>query len=319
MTPGAAPGGDDKPRSKVVDYLVYLLVRVLVAVLQALPLAAACRLADFFAWLAYRVNRRHREVARDNLRHAFPELSPDEVEALVVDVYRHCLLLLVEIIHLPRRVHGHNWRAYQDYVRTETGRRALGALLSHRRLMLVTGHLGNWEMSSYVFGILGFRLSAIARPLDNPYLDAWLRRFRQRTGQTMLAKKGEYDRILDVLVSGRVLGTLADQDAGQRGVFVDFFGRPASTHKAVALLALEHSVVLVVAASCRVGGPLRYCLYLEDVIDPEEYRGRPDAVKAITQRYTAALERLVRRHPEQYFWLHRRWKHRPAAKKGRAA
>jgi KDO2-lipid IV(A) lauroyltransferase len=309
-----------KSRSKVADYLVYVAVRVAVAVLQALPLSAASRVASFFAWLAYRLDRRHRQVARDNLRHAFPDLSDAAVEALVVKVYQHCFLMLIEMIHLPRRIHASNWRPHQAYASSEEGRLALGVLLSGRRLMLVTGHLGNWELSSYVLGLVGFRISAIARELDNPFLDAYLRRFRQRTGQTMLAKSGEYDRIQDVLASGGILGTLADQDAGQRGgVFVDFFGRPASTHKAVALLALEYDVVLAVAANCRAGGPLRYYLHLEDLIDPRDYQGRRDAVKEITQRYTSALERLIRRHPEQYFWLHRRWKHQPKARKSKAA
>ena len=116
-----------------------------------------------------------------------------------------------------------------------------------------------------------------------------------------------------------MIGTLADQDAGQRGLFVDFFGRPASTHKAVALLALEYGVPLVVLGTPRVGEPMRYRVCVEDVILPEEYANRPDAVKAITQRFTSALERVIRRHPEQYFWLHRRWKHQPQAKKGKRA
>jgi KDO2-lipid IV(A) lauroyltransferase len=100
---------------------------------------------------------------------------------------------------------------------------------------------------------------------------------------------------------------------------VDFFGRPASTHKAIALLSLEHRVPLAVIGVCRVGEPLRYRLLLEDLIRPEEYEGRPDAVRAITQRFTAALERVIRQAPEQYFWLHRRWKHEPAKGRRKAA
>jgi KDO2-lipid IV(A) lauroyltransferase len=186
-----------------------------------------------------------------------------------------------------------------------------------RSFLLVTGHLGNWEMTGYIFGLLGFRTYAIARPLDNPFLDRFLRRFREAAGQTILAKKGDFVAIQSVLDSGGVLATLADQDAGARGLFVEYFGRPASTHKAIALLALEHRVPLMVAATVRVGEPMRYRVYLEDLILPEEYVGRPDAVRALTQRYTTALERLVRRAPEQYFWLHRRWKHQPAAKKAK--
>ena len=114
-----------------------------------------------------------------------------------------------------------------------------------------------------------------------------------------------------LLDSGGVIATLADQDAGQRGLFVDFFGRPASTHKAIALLALEHRVPVVVTGTPKVAEPLFYQVVSGEVIYPEEYDGRPDAVEALTQRFTSALESLVRQAPGQYFWLHRRWKHQP--------
>src|SRR5262249_20143759 len=124
---------------------------------------------------------------------------------------------------------------------------------------------------------------------------------REKTGQKILAKKGDFDQIQAVLQAGGVLATLADQDAGQRGVFVDFFGRPASTHKAIALLALEHRVNLVVVGTPKVAEPMCYQVVVADVIRPEEYESRrPDAVRAITQRYTAALERLIREAPGQY-------------------
>ena len=145
----------------------------------------------------------------------------------------------------------------------------------------------------------------------------------------MIAKSGEFDKIQKVIGSGGVLATMADQDAGQRGQFVEFFGRPASTHKAVALLALEYDALMLVIGVPRLenktvagrwlGSPGRYYVTLADCIDPKEYKDRPDAVKAITERYTAALEGVVRLAPEQYFWLHRRWKHQPQAKKGKKA
>jgi KDO2-lipid IV(A) lauroyltransferase len=100
---------------------------------------------------------------------------------------------------------------------------------------------------------------------------------------------------------------------------VDFFGRPASTHKAIALLALQYQVPILVSCTPRVGEPLRYRIVFDDVILPEEYADRPDAVKAITQRFTSALERLIRQYPEQYFWLHNRWKHQPVRRKGKQA
>ena len=189
-----------------------------------------------------------------------------------------------------------------------------------RPLLFVTGHFGNWELGGYTLGLLGFSTFAIARKLDNPYLnDFLLHRFRQRIGQRILYKDGDFERIQAALAASGVIATLGDQDAGQRGQFVDFFGRPASTHKAVALLALEFNAVMVVIGVPRIGEPMRYEVAVEDVILPEEYAGRPDAVRAITQRFTAALERMVRRAPEQYFWLHRRWKHEPPVRKGKLA
>jgi KDO2-lipid IV(A) lauroyltransferase len=307
-----------KPRSAVADYGVYLLVRVVVCLIQALPWRAAYVLAGGLAWLAYHIDRRHRLVARENLNHAFPGQYDDAgLDRLVRRVYGHFCRLLVEIVQMPRRLHPNNWRRHLDL--GARGQEFVGALLFGRPLLLVTGHFGNWELSSWILGLLGFKIYPIARPLDNPYLDAYLRRFREATGQRVLAKHGDFNQMESVLSGGGILGTLADQDAGQRGLFVDFFGRPASTHKAVALLALEHRVPLLVAAAVKVGEPMRYRAVVEDLILPEEYDGRPDAVRALTQRFTSALERMIRRYPEQYFWLHRRWKHQPAQRRQRAA
>jgi KDO2-lipid IV(A) lauroyltransferase len=305
-----------KSRSLVSDYLVYLAVRLVVCLIQMLPYRDACTFARGLAWLIYHVDGRHRPVAADNLRHAFPgQFSEAEIDRQVRAVYRHFCVLLIDIITVPRRLHPNNWRRHI----TIDQRRWVDLLLSGRPVLLVGGHFGNWEVAGYALGLLGFTTHAIARPLDNVLLDDYLRSFRERTGQKILAKKGDFDEMQALLASGGVLGTLADQDAGQRGLFVDFFGRPASTHKAVALLALEYRVVLVVGGMPKVGEDLRYDVEIEDVIFPEEYESRLDAVRAITQRFTSGLERVVRRHPTQYFWLHRRWKHQPQPRKGKKA
>src|SRR5262245_59539819 len=307
-----------KPRSKVGDYVGHLVVRSFVCVLQALPFPIALRFAELLAWLAYRLDRRHREVARDNLHHAFPELcdDPDRCDRLVRDCYRHFCTMLVEMMFMPRKLHVNNWRRWASL---RGGDKVIGGLLSERPLLMVTGHFGNWEMAGYTLGALGFHTFAIARTLDNPHLERFLKRFRENTGQTILAKKGDFDNISSVLAGGGKIATLGDQDAGQRGLFVNFFNRPASTHKAVALMALQFEVPMVVVGVPRVGRPMRYDIVIEDVIYPEDYSRSPDAARAITERFTQALERLVRRFPEQYFWLHRRWKHQPVARKSRQA
>jgi KDO2-lipid IV(A) lauroyltransferase len=306
-----------KPRSDVIDWIVYAVVRFAVCVMQALSPAAAVRFARTLAWLAYHVDRRHRQVADDNLRHAFPELNARQRDERVRAVYCHFCGLLLDIVQLPRAMNVWTWRRHLHLV---GGRAVVEGLLSGKPLLLVTAHFGNWEMGGYALGLLGFQTYAIARRLDNPYLDDFFRRrFRERTRQQILDKNEDYDRIQAVLAGGGALGTLADQDAGSKGQFVDFFGRPASTHKAVALLALEYDAVLVVIATPKVSERLGYCCEAVDAFAAQEYVARPDAVRAITERFTRALEGAIRRHPEQYFWLHRRWKHQPAPRKGKKA
>jgi KDO2-lipid IV(A) lauroyltransferase len=305
-----------RSRSRATDYAVYLAVRAGVALIQVLPDGAARFAAEAFGWLTYLLDRRHRDVADENLRFAFPHLTAERRVRLVRDSFFHFAGLIFEVARLPRKLHANNWRRHVELV---GGDRLVAALIGDRPALLVTGHFGNWELAGYALGLLGFRTHAVARPIDNPYVDRFLRQWRERTGQRVLAKKGDFERMEGLLLRGGILATLADQDAGARGPFVNFFGRPASTHKAIALMALEFNVPIVVAGVPRVGRPSCYHVEIEDVIEPAEYAGRPDAVLALTQRYTSGLEILIRRNPGQYFWLHRRWKHQPMARKKPAA
>jgi Kdo2-lipid IVA lauroyltransferase/acyltransferase len=309
-----------KKRNRAADFAVYMIIRVAASFLRALPFAAACSLAGGLAWVMMSISPRRVAVANDNLRQAFPGRYNDaELRRLVKGVYLHFCLVLVEIIHLDRILHLSNWRDHFVFDCPDEYRRFTEVIIGSRPVMLVTGHFGNWEVTSRVLGMLGCTGYVIARPLDNVYLDRWMRRWRQSTGQKVIAKNGEFHLIQQCLSSGGILGTIGDQDAGQRGVFVDFFNRPASTHKAIALLALEHKPLVVVGAAARVGSNLRYRCLVADIIDPLDYERNQDAIVAITARFTAALERMIRSYPEQYFWIHRRWKHQPLAAKKAAA
>jgi Kdo2-lipid IVA lauroyltransferase/acyltransferase len=305
----------EKKRKPAVEYLVYLAVRLTVCTLQALPAKVAFAFAGALAQLAYRIDKRHRKVAAENLGFAFPEKNPAEIDRLVRGCYRHFCTLLIEIARLPRTFHVGVWRKYGSLI---GGDRILGALLSDRPVLIITAHFGNWELAGFALGLFGFKTYAIARVLDNPHLERYLKRFRQATGQTIIAKKDDFDRLNDVLKNGGKVATLGDQDAGPRGVFIDFLGRPASAHKAVALMAMEFDAVMIVIGVPRVGENMKYEIVCEDRIDPREYADRGDAVKAITQRYHDALARMVRKYPEQYFWLHRRWKTQPVVRKKKA-
>ncbi len=310
-----------KASKPIINYLVYGAVRAFVAFIQAIPQSWAFGFAKAMAFVVHLVDKRHRKVAAENLTHAFPEKyaladsDPSQQRALarhIRAVYDHFCLLLVEMILLPRVIRPENWRKHLVIDRSDA---LIPLLVGEKSVLLITSHHGNWEMGGYLMGLVGIPSFAIARVLDNPYLERFLLNFRQRTGQVILAKKGDFEMIEEVLAKGGKLATLADQDAGPKGVFVDFFGRKASTHKAVAFMALQFQIPMVVIGTPRVGGPLEYRIEVEDIIHPEDYADRPDACKAVTERFTQALERIIRRHPEQYLWLHRRWKHAPAARK----
>jgi len=308
-----------KKQARATDYAVYLLIRAIVCIIQALSWSPALGLARLLASVAYRVDRRHRAVADENLRHAFPDWTPAERDAVVRSTYKHFMMMAVEMIRLPRTLRPANVDHYFHWNDPRELQWGLALKRTRRPIMAMTGHFGNWEVLSYAFGMNECRGGIVARRLDNPYLDRLVADLRRKTGQVVLDKNRDYQQMLDMLERGDHLGLVGDQDAGPRGLFVDFMGRPASTFKSIALLSLQYRAPILVLGAARVGHPLRYVIYLEDAILPEDYANRQDAPQAITLRYTQALERLIRRHPEQYFWLHRRWKNQPLVRARRAA
>ncbi|MFZ5828469.1 MAG: lysophospholipid acyltransferase family protein [Planctomycetota bacterium] len=288
-----------------IDWLVYCLVRVLIAIVQALPVDTGVRLAGWLAWLLGDVFRIRQKVVDENLAHAFPEMSPAERVAIRRQMWRHLFLLVLEVAHTSRKIHETNWR---DYVRLAGDKELVELMLSGRPNLIVTGHFGNFEVGGYVLGILGFPTYTVARTLDNPFLDRFLNRFRGGTGQSIIPKNGGFDQIVGVLARGGTMTLLADQYAGPKGCWVEFFGRPASAHKAIALLSLENNAPVSVCGVRRLGEPLRFELRRWETVDPSEDRPEVRGVREMTQWYMRRLEDIIRQTPGQYWWLHRRWK-----------
>ena len=216
-----------RPRNRLLDYLAYLTARVVVAVVQTLSIRQSYALARVLAMGFYRIDRRHRAVGMENLRQAFGDAYDEaQRDRIVRAVYVHFFTMFAEVLHMPRKLHPTTWR---ERIRLVGQGPVLDRLLDGGPMIMLTGHFGNWEMAGYLFGLFGFPPNSVARTLDNPHIDAFLRKFREGTGQRMIPKNGGYDQMLAVLRDGGVLSFLADQDAGQRGLYVDFFGRPAST------------------------------------------------------------------------------------------
>jgi Kdo2-lipid IVA lauroyltransferase/acyltransferase len=301
-------------REDIQHRTVYFAFRAVMCLFQMLSLRQAAAGARAFSWLMTRVLPRkltRAAVAEDNLRRAFGEdLAASEIDRVIRGMWEHLFRLLVEWAQLPRKMELTNCR---EVIVFRQRQQVLKALCTGRPVFVLGGHFGNWEVSMATFGFFGFPMGVVAREMDNPYLHAWFARARQKFGHKLLLKDGGWGDMVAAAEAGGNLGILCDQDAGRRGVFVDFFGSPASTFKSIALMAMQYRAILVMGYGIRLPDDFenarwsRFEIGCEEVIDPLDYT-EADAVKQITQRYTSALERAIRRAPEQYFWVHRRWK-----------
>lgn len=295
----------------------FLVFQFFVCVIDCLSPRATAAIAHALATVIhYALPRKltRYTVARDNVVRAFGDKYTErEIEILVYQMWVHLFRTVAETVQAPRKLHLHSYRQivqFADFTRTNE------AICSGRRVLMLGGHFGNWEIGTALFGLWGFPMGIIAREMDNPYLHEWFRKQREITGHRMLLKSGDFDEMVALLQKGGNLGMLCDQDAGPRGVFVDFFGSPASTFKSIALLAIEYDALVMVGYSIRLPDQFktqkwsRFEVGCEAVIDPRELTSS-DPVGEITRQFTNALERAIRRAPEQYFWIHRRWKSEP--------
>lgn len=298
-----------RPRNKLRDYLAYLGLRLFAMFVHMFDWRANYRTARLIGNLLYRFDKRHRDRAIRHLRLSFPEWQEEDYRRIAKASVRNMAYLGVEFLFTTRLITPSRWRRHI----TLTNMSEVVRLLVERKsgLIFLTGHFGNWEVVGYVMALLGLPTYSVARRMDNPHVDRYVYGVRENKGQIILDKKGATRTIPQILDGKGTVGFIADQDAGRKGVFVDFFGRPASTYKAIALLAIRHEVPIIVGYGRRLDEQYHFEIGNQRIIYPREWADKDDPVLWITQEYTAALEQVVRSAPEQYLWVHRRWKHRP--------
>ncbi len=298
-----------KQRNDLLDRLTYLALRLVSMALHCFPINANLRTARLIGSLMYRLDRRHRERALHNLHRSFPQMPRHELERMARRSMEHLIMLGVEVLFTTRLIRIDSWR---QHIELHNLAEAIDLLVRRRSpVIMLTGHYGNWEILGYTLATLGFESAAVARPLDNPYINQWLLGVRQKQGQRILDKKGATSEITDILDAGGVVGFIADQNAGTKGLFVDFFGRKASTYKSIALLAMRYNAPVIIGYGRRLGDQFRFRIGVNDIIYPHDWETQDDPLRYITQRYTKAIEDFVREDPGQYLWVHRRWKTRP--------
>lgn len=287
---------------EVSHRLEYLLARALSSIVLALPLSAARRTGDFLGLILFHIIRVRREVTFDQLRRAFPEKSGEEIGACARKCYKNISRIVVEAVRLAGRDHGE----LNPLFRVEGKGYLDKALHGGKGLVVVTFHLGNWElMGAYMAG-LGYPLSVVGQRIHNPYIDRMVDEFRSGAGMQVICRSRAVKDSIRALRRNRIVAILADQDAHENGVFVPFFGRNASTPRGPAVIAMHCEAPAVMAFMTR-GADGIYDISIEPI--PYERGIELEAeIKRFTRTFTSRLEDFVRSHPEQWLWLHRRWK-----------
>jgi KDO2-lipid IV(A) lauroyltransferase len=302
---------ETRPLKRLKRWLRFQLVRGGLGLLSLLPLSVAQRLGEGLGAAGYRLAGRERRRALDSLAVAFPGRSRSEHAALARACFRHLGRMALELACI-RQIDAQlttfvAWPEEDRRVFAEAHARGKGVLL-------VTGHIGSWELLARRIVAGGFPESAsIAREASDPRMTALLEHFRRSGGLTTLWRgdPGVARAMLRTLRSGKALGLLIDQDTRVQSVFVPFFGRLAATPRAAADLALRTGAALLVAA-CPREDDGRYRLTVREVPVPGDVEDREAAALALTATLNRHLEEAIRAHPEQWVWMHERWKTRPA-------
>jgi len=290
--------------------IAYLLMRLAGALVRFGNVKLSIRFAHFLGRGLYKNYGRGRERALENLRASYPEKSDEWIEQVARASFEQLARLPFEVFLNPRLLKPSTFMKYFD-----VDEKTLAPLFEHiesgRGMIMVTAHYGAFETLGYAMSTRGMKLYSIGRPIDNPHIDRYLRRVREREGQIIIDKKGAADQMEKLLASGNILGLVADQNGSRKDVFVDFFGRQAATYKSIGLLAMQHNVPIVVGFCRRLGRQYRFQVGVNRFIKPHEWQQQDDPLRWITAQYTNAIEEFIRQEPQQYWWLHRRWKTRP--------
>ena len=309
MARSVSPKKKKKKKPNIIkDWLAYVALRLVVLVLYMFDVETNLNTACFLGRLLWRFYHRGRKRAIDNLKASFPEKSDRWIYETGKRSFEHIVMLTIDIIFTPRLVKKYNWRKYSSFKNVE---QAKWLMIEEKGLLMLTGHYGNFEINGYIMALFGFNIYSIARPLDNRCINNYLYGVRRRVGQKIIDKKGATKMMSQILSEGATLGFIADQDAGRKGVFVDFFSRKASTYKSIGLLAITQNLPIAIGGARRVANRFFFELSINRIIFPHEWADKDDPLKWVTQEHTKALEEFIREDPTQYWWLHRRWKHRP--------
>jgi len=290
------------------ESLEYVAAWILVKLLGILPRSLARTIGAAVGTLAYRLLGRLREVAMTNLALAFPEKSVADHERILWRLYRNLGWLLAEFCQMPR----YSPESTLSFARYEGLDHYLAARDCGKGVLILTGHLGAWELSSYYHSLMGYPMSMVIRRLDNPRVDALVNRIRCLHGNRVLHKDDFARGLLGAMRQGETVGILMDTNmTPPQGEFVPFFGRLACTASGMARVALKTGAAVLPGFMLWEESERKYVLHFGEPIDLVSTGNDEQDVIENTARFTAVIETWIRRYPDQWLWVHRRWKTRP--------
>ena len=283
-----------------------LLLKALVFVLGHIPRIIMLPLAGSLGALAYRLAKKRAGVARENIRNAYPEKSPGEVDRIAAKGFENIAVVIFDFFRIP-------WlddRSLERLVEFEGVENFDRAIKKGKGVILLTAHFGNWEMMAAAVGRFLHPVDIVARELDSPVVDELVNWVRTRGGNGIISKERAMRKLLKSLSGNGVVGILLDQNVQLAdSVFVDFFGTLAATNKGPARLAAATGAAVVPIFNVRKGG--RYRITVGEEIEMADTGDKEKDTEANTEQCTKAIEEAVRANPDQWFWVHRRWKTRP--------
>lgn len=298
-----------KAKSEMLQLIEYSAVASLLFLVQLIPLSLIRILSRLLGGLFFWLVPRRRRIALDNLAHAFPGEKAEEIERIARESFISVVFTFLESAKFRSVFTGPD--AFERVRQSSDGleqlfRKARGVHDESGGCIFVTPHIGNWEFLPHVSALVGIPLAVVVRPLDNPYLEKLMYQSRTETGQAIIPKRNAFMVLQKTLQSGRSIGLLPDQST-MKGITVEFFGRMATATPVPALLAITHKRPIVVVACCRKEGG-KYDGFVCDPIWPGEYESEKAEIFRITTEMTRNMESIIRKYPEQYLWMHNRWK-----------
>jgi KDO2-lipid IV(A) lauroyltransferase len=300
-----------KGKSKTLQIIEYLAFYATVAVARALPVRALRGICGLLGYGLYAALPRRRKIALQNIETAFGDkMNEKEMKRLARSSCKAFFLTVVEMIKSPFRTEGATVRRDGRYKSEHLESLFQKAKTIHDQTggcIFVTPHLGNWELLPYVSALIGIPLAVVIRPLDNLYLERAILSSRIGSGHLMIPKMNAMFSLERLLQKGKSVAMLPDQ-SNSKGLRIEFFGKSATVTPVPALLAVRHKRPVVVVAACRTNDPYYFEGFVSDPIWPDPGVDEPSEIVRITTEMTQKMEEIIRRFPEQYLWMHNRWK-----------